>query len=96
MDKRGYNYFCLDLPLSGFGTFLQLYLSNKKNFKLAQANPGESRKIGFWTQFSSKFQSFFKFFDAIFIYFRWFKQKLIQFSSFLVSVGVHSDKLNCF
>ena len=31
IDKRGYNFFCLNLPQSGFGTFLQLYLSNKKN-----------------------------------------------------------------
>ena len=54
IDKRGYNFFCLDLPLLGFGTFKHLYLSDKNMKKLAQANPGERRKIAFLTLFSSK------------------------------------------
>ena len=47
-DKQGYNFFCLDLPLLGFGTFKHLYLSDKNKKKLAQANPGERRKIAFF------------------------------------------------
>ena len=29
IDKQGYNFFCLNLPLLGFGTFKHLYLSEK-------------------------------------------------------------------
>ena len=37
--KQGYNFFCLDLPLLGFGTFQHLYLSDKNMKKLVLNSP---------------------------------------------------------